>query len=249
MLDDLGIDEVTRANIWKLHDQFVNTYPPNNHPLSSPSEKRVVGIIKSNAHHSNDKGSRGLYLIMSRFDHSCKPNLGYGFNGWEMRLYTTCDVQAGEELCQCYSDMVYFCNRIERREFLNRKFNFDCICRGCTNNDEQLSRQSDTRRERLRFLAEALAKRDRIAIKKSDLEMILESIDLMKLESLEHNISTTYRLAREWASQLGEDEASLEEKYGLSSEFYMKLLELSKGETHPDTIQARMEILSTREKK
>ena len=79
--------------------------------------------------------------------------------------------------------------------------------------------------------------------------MILESIDLMKLESLEHNISTTYRLAREWASQLGEDEASLEEKYGLSSEFYMKLLELSKGETHPDTIQARMEILSTREKK
>jgi len=247
---DLGIDELTRASIWELHDQFVNTYAPNNHPLSSPNEKRIVGIVKSNAHHSNDEGSRGLYLTMSRFDHSCKPNVGYGFNGWEMRLYTTCDVQAGEELCQCYSDMVYFCNRVERGEFLRRKFNFDCICRGCSNNndDEQLSIESDARRERLRFLAESLAKRDRTAATKGDLEMILESIQLMKLESLEHNISTTYRLAREWALQLGEDEVKLEEKYGLSSELYMKLLDLSKGETHPDTIQARMkEILNTQD--
>jgi hypothetical protein len=244
---DLGIDESTRASIWELHDQFIDTYTPNNHPLFSPNEKRVVGIIKSNAHHSTDEGGRGLYLTMSRFNHSCKPNAGYGFNGWEMRLYTTCDVQAGEELCQCYSDMVYFCNRVERGEYLKRKFNFDCNCRGCNGDDEQLLCESDTRRERLRLLAETLSQRDRSTIKRSDLDMILESIQIMKKESLEHNISTTYRLAREWALLLGNDEVLWEEEYGLSEELYVKLLELSKGETHPKHIQARMEVLRTKE--
>jgi hypothetical protein len=61
----------------------------------------------------------------------------------------------------------------------------------------------------------------------------------MRLEVLEHNISTTYRLAREWALKLGEDEASLD-KYDLGIKLYTKLVELSKGETHPETIQARM---------
>jgi hypothetical protein len=82
----LGIDASTRESIWELHDQFVDTYLPSNHPLYSPNEKRVLGIIKSNAYHSNDEGSRGLYTAISRFNHSCKPNVGYGFNRWEMRL-------------------------------------------------------------------------------------------------------------------------------------------------------------------
>ena len=244
--NNIGLDERARKSIWELHDQFIDTYSPTNHPLYSPDEKRVLGIIKSNAYHSNEEGSRGLYPTISRFNHSCRPNIGYGFNGWEMRLYTTSDVQEGEELCTCYSDMVYFHNRLERGEFLKRKFNFDCICSGCNSNDEddeseQRLKQSDTRRERLRFLAETLSKRDRSNLKKSDLEAIIESIDIMKFESLEHNISTTYRLAREWAMKLGEDEASLEEKC-LGAEVYAKLLELSKGETHPESIQARMEV-------
>lgn len=82
----LGIDASTRESIWALHDQYTETYLPSNHPLYSPNEKRVLGIIKSNAYHSNDEGSRGLYTTISRFNHSCKPNVGYGFNGWEMRL-------------------------------------------------------------------------------------------------------------------------------------------------------------------
>ena len=86
-LIDLGVDELTRASIWELHDQFVNTYVPNKHPLSSPNEKRIVGIINSNARHSNDEGSRGFYT-----------------NGSDMRVYA----QAGEELCQWYSDRFLF---------------------------------------------------------------------------------------------------------------------------------------------
>jgi len=64
LMDELALDDETRASIWQLHDQFVNTYASNYHPLSSPNEKRIVGIIKSNAHHSNDEGGRGLYITM-----------------------------------------------------------------------------------------------------------------------------------------------------------------------------------------
>ena len=240
----VGLDECARKPIWELHDQFIDTYTASDHPLYSPGEKRVLGIIKSNAYHSNDEGSRGLYPTISRFNHSCKPNIGYGFNGWEMRLYTTRDVQKGEELCTCYSDMVYFHNRLERGEFLKSKFNFDCFCSGCNDEGEQSLKESDERRDRLRYLAEALSKRDRSNLKKIDLEMILESISIMKLESLEHNISTTYRMAREWALKLGEDELLSTEGY-LSTKSYAELLKLSKGENHPETIQAKkMELLS-----
>ena len=64
LMNELGLDEETRDSIWQLHDQYVNTNASNNHPLSSPNEKRIVGIIRSNAHHSNDEGGRGLYITM-----------------------------------------------------------------------------------------------------------------------------------------------------------------------------------------
>ena len=62
-LIDLGIDELTRASNWELHDQFVNTYAPNKHPLNIIAERETDSRyhIKSNARHSNDEGSRGLY--------------------------------------------------------------------------------------------------------------------------------------------------------------------------------------------
>lgn len=64
LMHELGLDEETRDSIWQLHDQYINTYASNYHPLSSPNEKRIVGIIKSNAHHSNEEGGRGLYITM-----------------------------------------------------------------------------------------------------------------------------------------------------------------------------------------
>ena len=142
--------------------------------------------------------------------------------------------------------MVYFFNRLERAEYLKNKFNFDCICNGC----KIIDHVSDTRRERLRFLAQSLSQRSRLAIKRSDLDMILECIEIMKVESLEHNIGETYRLCLDWAMELGEygsitedrDEELLlgvEERSNILSFIsteYFKLMELSKGETiQPNT--------------
>lgn len=158
-----------------------------------------------------------------------------------MRLYSTCDIPAGDELCKCYTDTVYFFNRLERAEYLKNKFNFDCICNGC----KIIDHVSDTRRERLRFLAQRLSQRSRLAIKRSDLDMILECIEIMKVESLEHNVCETYRLALDWAMELGEYDnitgvrneellLGVEERYNILSSIsteYFKLIELSKGET------------------
>lgn len=161
-----------------------------------------------------------------------------------MRLYSTCDIQAGEELCKCYTDMVYFFNRLDRAEYLKNKFNFDCICNGC----KIIDHVSDTRRERLRFLAQSLSQRSRLAIKRSDLDMILECIEIMKVESLVHNIAETYRLCLDWAMELGEYGSITEDRnkelllgvekrsniLSLISTEYFKLMELSKGENHPN---------------
>ena len=108
--------------------------------------------------------------------------------------------------------MVFFFNREERNEHLSEKFNFSCVCKGCTLGNNQS--QSDTKRERLRSLAQSLSQRGSNA-KRSDLELILESIKIMKEEHLEHGISTTYKMAYEWALRLGE-EGLLKEHLGLS---------------------------------
>ena len=210
---DLNKEDAPCA-IWELHDQFINTYTKNmnNHPLYSPEEKRLYGIIRSNAYRS--KGGLGLYPTISRYNHSCMPNVGYDFKGWDMCLYSAVDIEEGTELCTCYTDMVFFFNREERKEHLKSKFNFDCLCVGCTLQGNNNQSQSDAKRERLRSLAGSLSQRGS-DIKRSDLELILESIKIMKEEHLEHGISTTYKMAYEWALRLGE-EGLLKEHLGLS---------------------------------
>lgn len=53
-----------------------------------------------------------------------------------------------------------------------------------------------------------------------------DHVEIMKVESFEHNISTTYQPAREWESKPGEDESLLN---GLSADLCAKLVELSTG--------------------
>ena len=107
--------------------------------------------------------------------------------------------------------------KADRQSYLLQKFNFDCICKGCIRlgSSGLNQHESDARRERLRSLVEMLSLRGG-TVRRSDLEMIIECIKLLKEESLEHNISKTFQLAQEWTIQLGEE--SLLEEHGLSLE-------------------------------
>ncbi|KAL7467925.1 hypothetical protein ACHAXS_008156 [Conticribra weissflogii] len=277
--DRVGLDEEQCRRIWELHDQFADA--PEINP--SNDEKRLLGIIKTNAYFSTDKKGLGLYPIISRFNHSCTPNVGYGFDGWNMRLYTTRDVEEGEELNTCYSDMVYFHTREMRKLFLKTKFNFDCVCKGCNPDPSSLSssccdgetitekqpqspnqqqdniikekmRKSDDRRSRLQFLSQMLSIRNDGQIKRGHLQMILESIRLLREEQLEHNLGPTYRIAYEWARKLKEtgsmDGALEEELEGMVcdggdggrtgvdgfGEVCLRILEVSLGVNHAETM-------------
>ncbi len=244
--EQVGLDEEQRRIIWDLHDQFVDVakFNPNG------DKKRLLGIIKTNAYLSTDMGGLGLYPIISRFNHSCTPNIGYGFDGWQVRMYTTRDIEAGEELTVCYSDMVYFHPREFRQAYLRVKGNFDCICVGCNPNplasefkqsedeNQEILRRSDERRSRLKFLSQMLSIRDEGRIKRNHLQMILESIRLLHEEGLEHNLAPTYRIAYEWARKLKEmgvveiDEDLKGLDLGKSC---LSMMEISMGVDHAET--------------
>lgn len=252
--EQVGLDEEQRRTIWDLHDQFVDVakFNPNG------DEKRLLGIIKTNAYLSTDMGGLGLYPIISRFNHSCTPNVGYGFDGWQVRMYTTRDIEAGEELTVCYSDVVYFHPREFRQAYLRVKGNFDCICVGCNPNPnatehkqcndqdqdyvlkerEEILRKSDERRSRLKFLSQMLSIRDEGRIKRSHLQMILESIRLLHEEGLEHNLAPTYQIAYEWARKLKEmGQMEIDEDlngFNLGRDC-LSMLEISMGVNHAKT--------------
>eukprot|EP00581_Thalassiosira_minuscula_P032502 CAMPEP_0183784868 /NCGR_PEP_ID=MMETSP0739-20130205/66213_1 /TAXON_ID=385413 /ORGANISM="Thalassiosira miniscula, Strain CCMP1093" /LENGTH=392 /DNA_ID=CAMNT_0026028859 /DNA_START=69 /DNA_END=1247 /DNA_ORIENTATION=- len=141
-----GKSEEDIGNLWQLHDQYTNQYKDNT------QDKRLFGIIMSNAFENQDK--KRLYLTTSRFNHSCKPNCGYDFDNWTIRIYTLRKIEAGETMCISYSDVIYFFPREKRRLYLLGSLNFDCACSACYgSNDLSDIKKSDENRARLKQIA------------------------------------------------------------------------------------------------
>ena len=132
-----------RQQLWRLHDQ-----------RHSPA--RLVGIIYSNAFSNSELGGEPCLFVgaTSRFNHSCRPNIGMDFSGYDIRLFTTRAVQAGEELCLSYNDVVYYHSAHVRKTYLKHKYIFDCQCVAC----HVMDHESDSRRRKLGRMARQLAK-------------------------------------------------------------------------------------------
>ncbi|GAA6037178.1 hypothetical protein JCM8097_008773 [Rhodosporidiobolus ruineniae] len=90
-----------------------------------------LAIFENNViDHGNGEG--GLFLLASKINHSCRPNL---IRFWApelgaVRLVASQPVRAGEELTIYYVDPVQ--PRKKRQEELMRKFNFTCTCAACS---------------------------------------------------------------------------------------------------------------------
>lgn len=132
-----------RQQLWRLHDQ---RYSP----------ARLVGIIYSNAFSNADLGEEPCMFLgaTSRFNHSCRPNVGMDFSGYDIRLFTTRAVQAGDELCLSYNDVVYYHSAHVRKAYLKHKYIFDCQCVAC----HVMDQGSDSRRRQLGRMGRQLAK-------------------------------------------------------------------------------------------
>ena len=132
-----------RRRLWLLHDQ---RYSP----------ARLVGIIYSNGFSNTELGEEPCLFVgaTSRFNHSCRPNVGMDFSGYEIRIFTTRTVQADEELCLSYNDVVYYHSTQVRQKYLKHRYIFDCQCVACHAQDPE----SDLRRKQLGRMARQFAK-------------------------------------------------------------------------------------------
>ena len=208
---ECGVDDATRERVWSMHDQFIPTYSD-----ASQGEKRLFGVIKSNAFTNGmtasgtSKPPQGLYQLAARLNHSCSPNVGFDFvQGNKIRMFTTRLIRKGEELYDTYSDIVYH-PKEARHILLQEKFLFDCQCSACSPGDNNQLQKSNERRKRLQELTKLIGERqlgnESTSVEASDLNMLMECIALLTTESIDQNSYSLYKLAYKVAVRLEDAE-------------------------------------------
>lgn len=116
--------------------------------------KTAVGIVLTNAHSTRGSSSiAGLFADLSRFNHSCNPNLQDSWqddDGVEV-VHAVRDIEPGEELCISYVDL--YRTRDERQLDLTWRYNmFDCLCPVCRLEGQE-QKQSDQNRMQMQQLS------------------------------------------------------------------------------------------------
>ena len=159
--NECGLKKEDIDKLWQLHDQHQDKY------ANGRNEKRLWGILMSNTFENEENNyQRRLYVQTSRFNHSCSPNIGYDFNNWTIRLFTTRDVKSGETLCIAYSDVIYFFPQEKRQKYLLNAMKFKCACSACSpsphdiDENQRMLSKSDENRKRLKQIGMEL--RDRV---------------------------------------------------------------------------------------
>eukprot|EP00930_Biecheleria_cincta_P082535 TRINITY_DN72252_c0_g1_i1.p1 TRINITY_DN72252_c0_g1~~TRINITY_DN72252_c0_g1_i1.p1 ORF type:complete len:374 (+),score=53.42 TRINITY_DN72252_c0_g1_i1:53-1123(+) len=143
--DKLTVEE--QAEVWKLHDVCVQK-----------PEKSLEGIFFTNCI-SRGTGYRwdmGLMLKLSRFNHSCCPNLEQSWDedAGQAHLVAAEPIKAGEELFTHYVELRL--PREERRKQLHENYRFWCDCAKACALPEDV--ESDNRRTEMKRLDQEILK-------------------------------------------------------------------------------------------
>ena len=92
-----------------------------------------LGIYSTNAYHTGSGG--GIFLEVSRFNHSCLPNARTSWNPDinRIRVYALRDIAFGDEIFVSYlsSRNVYGSSRAQRQNRLKSTHMFTCACTAC----------------------------------------------------------------------------------------------------------------------
>ncbi|GIQ83162.1 hypothetical protein KIPB_004437, partial [Kipferlia bialata] len=151
---------------------------------ASGGPKTPEGIWKTNAYSALD-GNSHVFHIISRFNHSCAPNLmmSYPEDGKHLCMCRMAvDVCEGEELTLCYADP-WEC-RADRQSTLSR-YEFTCGCQVCSlSGDAHV--HSDTMRERAGvikgMLGEGLSRRLSMTSPQELLDEVEEYLEIYRTE-------------------------------------------------------------------
>ncbi|GAA5942868.1 hypothetical protein JCM3775_001526 [Rhodotorula graminis] len=115
-----------------------------------------LGRFKNNSMEVYDTAG-GVFLVGSRFNHSCAPNVSRRWDtpAAKMRFVASFDIEQGTELEIAYA--VLCAPRDQRQQMLQRLFGFKCTCRACTlTGDAQV--KSDERRAKTEIIRDLVPK-------------------------------------------------------------------------------------------
>ena len=117
-------------------------------PFTSMSEALAENSFAIPASRGKSIEEQGLFLLHSRFNHSCVPNSKIPDTcSNPITSFATRDIAAGEEICFCYSPRFECRTRQDRHRLLR----FECKCKACIVGTH-FQRLSDARRTLLRGL-------------------------------------------------------------------------------------------------
>jgi len=100
--------------------------------------KSLAGIIITNNYSLGlGSSSGGLFVELSRFNHSCRPNCEQSWDdaAQEIQVYASEAIQAGEEMCTYFVDPRM--PRPDRQETFKQVYRFTCVCPACSGDDAE----------------------------------------------------------------------------------------------------------------
>jgi hypothetical protein len=92
----------------------------------------ITGIYETNSFQLGDEINSGLFLTISRINHSCRPNVNHIWRPdiQKTLIQATRNIKAGEEIFTCYGPSECL-STLDRRTYLERKYSFICDCNMC----------------------------------------------------------------------------------------------------------------------
>jgi len=131
-----------RAQFFQLHDSKVG----------SEEEKTIDGIWRTNNFAlgpSSPKCDNGLFLRISRFNHSCVPCGEFVWNEEKkvQEIRAVRNIPMGAEITICYfTKLLAVKSQKERRETMLEQYGFECDCPACTLTGEERRENNQQRR-------------------------------------------------------------------------------------------------------
>jgi len=119
-----------------------------------PGDSKLFGVFQANSIELTDLDRKktkslgaALFLTISRINHSCLPNAvwSYNINKKMLEVRASRHIAEGEEVFVCYCDSSAMGE--ERRKYLEARFNFQCDCKVCSLEDEDLKENEKLRKE------------------------------------------------------------------------------------------------------
>lgn len=143
-INDNNVYHILKEKLQKLTDVQQKMYMKLHDAYSKNGEKTVEGIYDTNRI-SLCQCESGLFIMASKFNHSCDPNVGIAYASPYLRVYAKRNISEGEELCISYGGK--FKEFSERQKYLYTNWKFTCVCKMCKMNIQQRKKFEETKKK------------------------------------------------------------------------------------------------------